>query len=37
MTLLKYAKPERLFLKEHPELNEKWLQERIGESPEKAL
>jgi hypothetical protein len=31
MTSLKYAKPERLWLKDHPELDERWLQARIGE------
>jgi len=30
---LKYAKPERIFLKGHPELNERWVQERIAEDP----
>lgn len=29
----KYAKPERVWLKTHPDLNEKWLQDRIGEDP----
>ncbi len=29
----KYAKPERVWLKIHPDLNEKWLQDRIGEDP----
>lgn len=33
MTSLKYAKPERLWLKDHPELDERWLQDRIGEDP----
>lgn len=33
MTSLKYSKPERIWLKEHPELNERWLQNRIGEDP----
>ena len=33
MTSLKYAKPERLWLKGHPELNERWLQDRIAEDP----
>lgn len=33
MTSLKYAKPERVWLKDHPELNERWLQDRIGEDP----
>jgi predicted transport protein len=28
-----YAKPERIWLKTHPNLNEKWLQDRIGEDP----
>jgi len=30
---LKYAKAERLWLRDHPELDERWLQERIGEDP----
>jgi hypothetical protein len=29
----KYIKPERVWLKTHPDLNEKWLQERIGDDP----
>jgi predicted transport protein len=29
----KYAKPDRVWLKTHPDLNEKWLQDRIGEDP----
>jgi hypothetical protein len=29
----KYAKPERVWLKSHPDLNETWLQDRIGEDP----
>lgn len=33
MTTLKYAKPERIWLKDHPELGERWVQERIGEDP----
>jgi hypothetical protein len=33
MPSLKYAKPERLSLKDHPELDERWLQTRIGEDP----
>ncbi len=33
MAPLKYAKPERIWLKAHPELDEKWLQDRIGEDP----
>ena len=33
MAQLKYAKPERLWLKDHPELDERWLQDRIGEDP----
>lgn len=33
MSPLRYAKPERIWLKNHPELNEKWLQDRIGEDP----
>ncbi len=31
MSSLKYAKPERIVLKAHPELNERWVQERIAE------
>jgi predicted transport protein len=30
---LKYIKPERLFLADHPELNERWVQQRIAEDP----
>jgi predicted transport protein len=33
MTSLKYSKPERIWLKDHPELDESWLQDRIGEDP----
>ncbi|MCC7412305.1 MAG: hypothetical protein IT495_11850 [Gammaproteobacteria bacterium] len=33
MSALKYVKPERIWLKGHPELNERWLQSRIGETP----
>ena len=33
MSSLKYVKPERIWLKEHPELDERWLQDRIGEDP----
>lgn len=33
MTKLKYVKPEKLSLKEHPELNERWIQDRIAEDP----
>lgn len=33
MSTLKYVKPERVFLKGHPQLNEKWVQERIAEDP----
>ena len=33
MSSLKYAKPERIVLKAHPELNERWVQERIAEDP----
>jgi hypothetical protein len=31
--MIKYVKPERIFLKEHPELNERWLQSRLAEDP----
>lgn len=30
---LEYIKPERLFLADHPELNERWVQQRIAEDP----
>jgi hypothetical protein len=30
---VKYAKPERIWLKDHPDLNERWLQDRLGEDP----
>ncbi len=33
MNDLKYKKPERISLKTHPELNERWVQERIAEDP----
>ncbi|HXG33876.1 MAG TPA: DUF5655 domain-containing protein [Bryobacteraceae bacterium] len=33
MNNLKYCKPERISLKNHPELNERWVQERIAEDP----
>jgi len=33
MSSLKYVKPERLWLKDHPELDERWLQNRIGADP----
>lgn len=33
MCALKYAKPEKISLKKHPELNEHWVQERIAEDP----
>lgn len=33
MPSLKYAKPERIWLKAHPDLDERWLQNRIGEDP----
>ena len=33
MSSLRYAKPERIWLKNHPELDERWLQDRIGEDP----
>ena len=33
MTSLTYAKPERIWLKNHPQLDERWLQDRIGEDP----
>jgi hypothetical protein len=28
-----YLRPERLSLKSHPELNERWVQDRIAEDP----
>jgi hypothetical protein len=33
MALLNYSKPVRLSLKDHPELTERWLQERIADDP----
>jgi hypothetical protein len=30
---MEYAKPERIWLKQHPKLNEKWLQDRIADDP----
>lgn len=30
---LKYVKPERLWLKSHPEFDERWVQERIADDP----
>src|SRR5438105_1286538 len=30
---LTYVKPEKIWLKDHPELNERWLQDRIAEDP----
>jgi hypothetical protein len=30
---LSYIKPEKLWLKDHPELNERWVQDRIAEDP----
>src|SRR5262249_25032777 len=33
MASLKYVKPERIHLHNHPEFNERWVQERIAEDP----
>jgi hypothetical protein len=33
MEKLSYVKPEQIWLKEHPVLNEKWVQDRIAEDP----
>lgn len=33
MTNLKYVKPEKVHLRNHPELDERWVQERIAEDP----
>lgn len=33
MKNMQYIKPERIFLKSHSELNEKWVQDRIAEDP----
>lgn len=30
---LTYVKPERIFLRNHPQFNEKWLQDRIADDP----
>ena len=31
--MIKYVKPERIWLKDHADLNEKWVQDRIAEDP----
>lgn len=33
METLTYQKPEKISIKDHPEFNEKWVQERIAEDP----
>jgi hypothetical protein len=33
MPRFKYTKHERIWLKEHPEMDERWLQNRIGDDP----
>ena len=33
MTPLSYTKPDRIWFKDHPELDERWLQDRIAEDP----
>ena len=33
MARLSYTKPVRLSLKDHPELTERWLQDRIADDP----
>ncbi len=33
MNHLEYVKPERISLKDHPDFNERWLQERIADDP----
>ncbi len=33
MTSLTYSKPERNWLKDHPDLDERWPQDRMGEDP----
>ncbi len=33
MASLEYVKPESIRIKDHPELNERWLQDRIAEDP----
>ena len=33
MSNLKYVKPQKIFLKSHPEFNEKWVQDIIGDDP----
>jgi hypothetical protein len=30
---MKYIKPEKLYIKDHPELNEVWVQDRIADDP----
>jgi hypothetical protein len=31
--MLTYRKPERIYLRDHPEFNERWLQDRLAEDP----
>jgi hypothetical protein len=33
MSPVNYVKPQKITLKDHPELSEKWLQDRIAEDP----
>jgi hypothetical protein len=33
MQNLKFVKPEKIWLADHPELREKWVQERIADDP----
>src|SRR5437868_7660187 len=33
MPILKYVKPELVYLANHPDLNERWVQDRIAEDP----
>jgi hypothetical protein len=33
MTSMKYVKPERIWISDHPEFDERWVQERIAEDP----
>lgn len=30
---MKFVKPDRIWLKDHAELNERWVQDRIAEDP----
>src|SRR5437763_13681701 len=33
VTMLRYVKPERIFIRNHPQFDERWVQDRIAEDP----